>query len=57
MRILVVEDDTNLNRQLKDALTENGYAVATMHRPVNVDDPTMLAAVVAQISAVADKLP
>ena len=27
MRILVVEDDTNLNRQLKDALTENGYAV------------------------------
>ncbi len=27
MRILVVEDDTNLNRQLKDALTESGYAV------------------------------
>jgi two-component system OmpR family response regulator len=27
MRILVVEDDTNLNRQLKDALTEGGYAV------------------------------
>ena len=27
MRILVVEDDTNLNRQLKDALTEAGYAV------------------------------
>jgi len=27
MRILVVEDDTNLNRQLKEALTENGYAV------------------------------
>ena len=27
MRILVVEDDTNLNRQLKEALTEVGYAV------------------------------
>jgi two-component system OmpR family response regulator len=27
MRILVVEDDVNLNRQLKDALTESGYAV------------------------------
>lgn len=27
MRILVVEDDTNLNRQIKDALTEAGYAV------------------------------
>ncbi|GLQ10265.1 MAG TPA: response regulator transcription factor [Devosia sp.] len=27
MRILVVEDDTNLNRQIKDALTESGYAV------------------------------
>ncbi|HHY51261.1 MAG TPA: response regulator transcription factor, partial [Alphaproteobacteria bacterium] len=27
MRILVVEDDQNLNRQLKEALTEAGYAV------------------------------
>jgi len=27
MRILVVEDDTNLNRQIKEALTEAGYAV------------------------------
>src|SRR3569623_1727418 len=27
MRILVVEDDTNLHRQFKDALTEGGYAV------------------------------
>jgi two-component system, OmpR family, response regulator len=27
MRILVVEDDENLNRQIKDALTEAGYAV------------------------------
>jgi two-component system, OmpR family, response regulator len=27
MRILVVEDDKNINRQLKDALTEAGYAV------------------------------
>lgn len=27
MRILVVEDDTNLNRQLKEALTDGGYAV------------------------------
>jgi two-component system OmpR family response regulator len=27
MRILVIEDDTNLNRQIKEALTEGGYAV------------------------------
>ena len=27
MRILVVEDDQNLNRQIKEALTEAGYAV------------------------------
>ncbi|MEP7240413.1 MAG: response regulator transcription factor [Devosia sp.] len=27
MRILVVEDDVNLNRQIKDALAEGGYAV------------------------------
>jgi two-component system OmpR family response regulator len=27
MRILVVEDDSNLNRQIKEALTEGGYAV------------------------------
>ena len=27
MRILVVEDDVNLNRQIKDALIEGGYAV------------------------------
>jgi two-component system OmpR family response regulator len=27
MRILVVEDDSNLNRQLKEALTDAGYAV------------------------------
>jgi two-component system OmpR family response regulator len=27
MRILVVEDDKNLNRQIKDALTDAGYAV------------------------------
>jgi len=27
MRILVVEDDTNLNRQIKEALVDSGYAV------------------------------
>ncbi len=27
MRILVVEDDENLNRQLADALKESGYVV------------------------------
>ncbi len=27
MRVLVVEDDENLNRQMKEALTEAGYAV------------------------------
>jgi len=29
MRLLVVEDDENLNRQLKDALSDAGYAVDT----------------------------
>ncbi len=29
MRVLVVEDDANLNRQLKEALTDAGYAVDT----------------------------
>jgi len=38
-------------------LTANGYAVVTMHRPANVDDPAMLSAVVAQIASVAEKLP
>jgi UDP-N-acetylglucosamine 2-epimerase (non-hydrolysing) len=38
-------------------VTENSYAVVTMHRPANVDDAAMLAAVAAQIAAVADKLP
>jgi two-component system OmpR family response regulator len=27
MRVLVVEDDANLNRQIKEALTDGGYAV------------------------------
>jgi two-component system, OmpR family, response regulator len=31
MRILVVEDDKNINRQLKDALSEAGYAVDVAH--------------------------
>jgi two-component system OmpR family response regulator len=29
MRVLVVEDDNNLNRQIKDALVDAGYAVDT----------------------------
>ncbi len=29
MRVLIVEDDTDLNRQLKDACTEAGYVVDT----------------------------
>ncbi len=29
MRVLVIEDDTNLNQQLKQALTQAGYAVET----------------------------
>jgi UDP-N-acetylglucosamine 2-epimerase (non-hydrolysing) len=38
-------------------LADRDYAVVTMHRPVNVDDPAMLASVAAQIAAVADRLP
>ena len=38
-------------------LSEHTYAVVTMHRPANVDDPAVLATVVAQISSVADRLP
>ena len=38
-------------------LSGAGFAVVTMHRPANVDDPAVLAAVVAQLAAVAEKLP
>jgi UDP-N-acetylglucosamine 2-epimerase (non-hydrolysing) len=38
-------------------LPAGGYGVVTMHRPVNVDDPAMLAAAVAQIAAITDRLP
>jgi UDP-N-acetylglucosamine 2-epimerase (non-hydrolysing) len=38
-------------------LARQGYAVVTMHRPANVDDPAVLSSVAAQISSVADKLP
>src|SRR5215213_7692709 len=38
-------------------LPADAYGVVTMHRPANVDDPAMLATVVAQIASVADRLP
>src|SRR4029078_436734 len=52
MRILVVEDDTNLNRQIKDALTEGGYAVDVAFDGEEghyVGDPEPYAAVVLDI--------
>jgi UDP-N-acetylglucosamine 2-epimerase (non-hydrolysing) len=42
---------------LELGLTPGDFAVATMHRPVNVDDPSALAAVVEQFAALARKLP
>ena len=41
LRILVVEDDPDLNRQLKDALTEAGYVVdrpSTARRDIILGD-------------------
>ena len=38
-------------------LQPQGYAVATLHRPSNVDDPAQLAALLAALAAVAERLP
>ena len=38
-------------------LKENSYAVATLHRPANVDDPGRLGALVGALARVAKRLP
>lgn len=38
-------------------LRQNAFAVVTMHRPANVDDPAALSAIVEELAAVARKLP
>jgi UDP-N-acetylglucosamine 2-epimerase (non-hydrolysing) len=38
-------------------LDQSEFGVVTMHRPANVDDPTALAAVVAELATVARRLP
>ncbi len=38
-------------------LDRGGFAVVTMHRPANVDDPAPLSAIVAELTSVAQKLP
>lgn len=38
-------------------LRRGGFGVVTMHRPVNVDDPATLAAVIAQLERVAGRVP
>ena len=38
-------------------LTPGSFGIVTMHRPANVDDPVALAAVVAELAAVAGQLP
>ncbi len=39
------------------AVAQKGYAFVTLHRPSNVDDPTKLAALIAALSAVSERLP
>jgi UDP-N-acetylglucosamine 2-epimerase (non-hydrolysing) len=38
-------------------LTPQGFGVVTLHRPANVDDEAVLSRIVAELSAVADRLP
>lgn len=38
-------------------LSPQGYAVATLHRPSNVDDPAQLAALLTALAGVAERLP
>ncbi len=38
-------------------IEENSYAVATLHRPANVDDPARLAALLRVLNQVAERLP
>lgn len=38
-------------------LTRGGYALVTLHRPANVDDPTSLAALMGALAEVAKRLP
>ncbi|NMO57808.1 UDP-N-acetylglucosamine 2-epimerase (non-hydrolyzing) [Actinoplanes sp. TBRC 11911] len=53
----------NLDRALasdvlhRHGLTPGSYALATLHRPANVDDPAMLAGLLEALSAVAAELP
>lgn len=39
------------------ARAEGGFAVATLHRPSNVDDPEILRALLSTLGAIADRLP
>lgn len=54
---------TNLDRArqrpiLSDlGLERKGYALVTMHRPANVDDPVVLSRLMAAVESVADRLP
>jgi UDP-N-acetylglucosamine 2-epimerase (non-hydrolysing) len=42
---------------LPSGLQANGYAVLTLHRPQNVDDPRLLAGILGAVSVVADRMP
>ena len=39
------------------ALTEESYAVLTLHRPANVDDPVVFGRILAALEAISEKLP
>lgn len=52
--------DMALSRGASDALVEklaDGYALVTLHRPSNVDDPIQLAALLEVLNDLADRLP
>jgi UDP-N-acetylglucosamine 2-epimerase (non-hydrolysing) len=47
--------ESRIHQQLE--LTPGGYALATVHRPVNVDEPESLARVLSALSQIAERIP
>ncbi len=54
---LVRHLDQALASPLPDGIAEREYAVVTLHRPANVDDPERLGNILRALEAVADRIP
>jgi UDP-N-acetylglucosamine 2-epimerase (non-hydrolysing) len=55
--LLACLDRFDVEKARREHQLDGGYAVATLHRPGNVDDPEDVAALVAAMHAVADQVP